>query len=343
MAYASTAGNVTRDPVELARLHWVLRFGTGISLAMVICEAMGWHPSFIAPLLMAALHANLPASPPFKVGVVLVLVMAIAALIAFALPSLLRFSPQILVGVIGLIVFLALLVMALGKAKLPAMLLLLCIATVPIVALTSPDQASLLPIALVRATAIAVFVLWCMHALWPRVIARAAAPAAAPVGSPVRAALAGTAIVMPVMLIHLMFGLTDALPVLVTTVLLVTNLDPQRGFMHGMAMMLGNLIGGLIGLLCYAILQIAPSLVTLALITFVVACAFGARIEKGGPAAPVYLITLNASLLIFGMAILTGPSNAGIWITRLSQFAIACTFATTMMSLFWGGKRWVKQ
>ena len=67
-------------------------------------------------------------------------------------------------------------------------------------------------------------------------------------------ALVGTAVVMPVMLVYLLFGIADALPVLVTTVLLVTNFDPQQGAKQGLAMMLGNFIGGLIGLVAYLLL-----------------------------------------------------------------------------------------
>ena len=79
-------------------------------------------------------------------------------------------------------------------------------------------------------------------------------PAAAPVHSPVSHALVGTAVVMPVMLVYLLFGIADALPVLVTTVLLVANFDPRQGATQGLAMMLGNFIGGLIGMVAFHLL-----------------------------------------------------------------------------------------
>lgn len=337
MGHARThaSHHATRDPGALARLHWVLRFGVGITVAFVLSEAMGWYPTFLAPVLVATLLGNLPGSPPFKTGLSLVVVMGAAALVSYILPSLLHGAPQILFGAIVLIVFLAFAAMAQGRARLPALLLLLCISTVPVIAMVQPPLAGLLPVALVRAMAVAMLILWSTYALWSHIAPRPAAPVPTPIASPVTTALTGTAIVMPLMLVYLLFGLTDALPVLVTTVLLVANLDPQRGAMHGLAMMLGNLIGGLIGVLAYMLLQIAPSLITLALITFIAAVAFGARIEKGGPAAAIGLITCNSTLIILSSAILSGPSNSGIWITRLSQFALACTFAIGMMSLVW--------
>jgi hypothetical protein len=199
----------------------------------------------------------------------------------------------------------------------------------------APAQAGIMPVAMVRAMAVAVLIVWCMYALWPRVLPRTAPPASAPIASPVMTALMGTAVVLPLMLIYLLFGMADALPVLVTTVLLVINFDPRQGAKQGLAMMLGNLIGGLIALVAYLLLSMAPSLVTLALLTFLIASAFAVRIEKGGPGAAVAAITCNSTLIMLSIAVASGAGN---WMTRLSQFAFACLFAVGMMSIAWGKK-----
>jgi len=335
MARILTSANMQRDPIALARLHTVLRFSTGITLAFVICEAMGWYPTFLAPVLLGALLTSLPSSPPLKTGVMLVAVMAAAALVAFILPSLLRGTPEVMVGAIGLVLFLAFALVAQGRAKLPALLLLICIATIPVIVMIAPAQAGIMPVAMVRAMAVAVLIVWCMYALWPRVLPRTAPPASAPIASPVMTALMGTAVVLPLMLIYLLFGMADALPVLVTTVLLVINFDPRQGAKQGLAMMLGNLIGGLIALVAYLLLSMAPSLVTLALLTFLIASAFAVRIEKGGPGAAVAAITCNSTLIMLSIAVASGAGN---WMTRLSQFAFACLFAVGMMSIAWGKK-----
>jgi len=338
MSHALAPAWMKREPIAIGRVHAFLRFSTGITIAFILAEVMGWAPTFLAPVLFAVLVTSLPFAPPLKLGLVLVVVMAAAALISFLLPSLLRGSPQVLVGAIALVVFLAFNVMAQGKAKLPATLLLLCISTVPVVVMIAPAQAGLFPIALVRAMAVAVLILWCVHALWPEVVPRAAPPAAAPIASPVATALVGTAVVMPVMLVYLLFGLADALPVLVTTVLLVANFDPQLGAMQGLGMMIGNLVGGLIGLAAFMLLGMAPFLITLALITFLIACAFAIRIDKGGPGAAIALLTCNSFLIIFSTAIANPSASSGVWVTRLLQFALACLFAISMMSLVWRKK-----
>jgi hypothetical protein len=103
-------------------------------------------------------------------------------------------------------------------------------------------------------------------------------------------------------------------------------------------MMVGNFIGGMIGFTAFLLLGMAPSLVTLALITFLIAAAFAIRIDKGGPAAAVALITCNSTLIILSTAIANPSSSSGVWLTRLVQFAFACLFAIGMMSLVWRKK-----
>lgn len=338
MTIAVARGGATIDPIAAARLHAMLRFAVGVTAAFVLSESMGWFPTFLPPVLFAVLITSLPAAPPLKMGVVLVVVMAVAALIAFLLPSLLREAPQVLVGAIALVVFLAFAVMAQGRAKLPATLVLLSISTIPIIAMIAPAQAGLLPTALVRAMAVAIVILWAMYTLWPRVLPRAAPPVAAAVESPVATALAGTAVVMPVMLVYLLFGLADALPVLVTTVLLVANFDARQGAMQGLGMMLGNLVGGLVGFVAFFLLAVAPSLAALALITFLIAAAFATRIDKGGAGAAIALLTCNSALIILSTAIASPASSSGVWLTRLAQFGLACLFAIGMMSIVWRHK-----
>lgn len=336
MITASTAP-VTKqgDPAALARRDTMLRLAVGITLAFTLSELMGWRPTFLAPVLFTILITTLPAAPPLRTGLMLVVVMAAASGVAFALPSLLRGAPIVMVGVLGLLVFLALLATAQQRAKLPALLLLISVATIPVIVMVAPAQAGLLPVAMARSMALAVLVVWLTFAAWPRIAPRAP-PAAGAVASPAKTALAGTCVVMPLMLVYLMFGLADALPVLVTTVLLVSTFDVRQGAMQGLAMMLGNLMGGLTGVTAYLLLGIAPSLVALALLTFLVAIMFAARIDKGGPGAAVAVITSNSSLIILSSALAAGPDNSGIWLTRLFQFALACTFAIGMMILIWG-------
>jgi hypothetical protein len=323
------------DPAALGRFHFTLRFATGLAVGMALAEAMGWKPTFLVPALVGTLLASVPISLPFKAAVGLLLVVTLSGLVSFLLASLLIGVPHILFGAIGLIVFATLATMASGKARVPGLLLLLCITVVPVIAIIYPAQAAAFPIALVRATAAAIGILWCMHALWPRIVPPAPQPPPVPVASPAATALMGSAVLMPLVLVYLLFDMTDVLPTLITTILLVTNFDPGRGRAHGRVVIVGNLVGGFVGLVAYLLLGIAPSLTTLALLTFLIGIGYASLILRGGPRAAITVIACNTSLIILSTAIASGPTSSGIWLARLSQLALAWIFAAGMMSLVW--------
>jgi hypothetical protein len=319
--------------LEIARRHFVFRFAFGTTASFVICEWLGWQPSVLAPVLTGVLLASLPVPPPPKVGIALVVVMGLSAWLAFFLTTWFNQVPHILFVAIGLIMLLAFAGLAQGKGQLPLTLLLICIAVVPVVTLTVSQYAGILPGLFVRAMALAILFTWIAFAIWPRASPKAPDPPAQPAGSPVGAAIVGTLIVLPIMLIYLLLGLTDAIPVLLTTVLLVAKMEEERGAASGWAKLTGNFLGGFVAIAAYHLLSIAPSLATLALITFLIGIGFADQIVKGGVRGGNALLAYNATMVIFGLALLKGPANSGTWGARVVQFAIAVTFAVGMMRL----------
>ena len=328
------------DELIDARRQATLRFATGVTAAFVLCEALQWIPSFLGSLFTVVLLANLPTRPSLKVSLVLVVTIALAAGFAFALASLLRGTPTILFGLLALTMFMAFHAIASGRPSLPFVLLLVCVTTIPVIVLIAPAQAGAFPKTMVRAMAVAVLVIGTVYVLWPRAPATAAAPQAPMLPAPPLAlALASTAVVMPLMLVYLLFGLADAFPVIITTVLLVITFDEQRGRQQATTRILGTLVGGVLGLILHTMLLVAPNLLVLAALLFVVLLGFGHRISAGGPAGSAAVITCNAMLVVLSLAIISGPSSLSVWLTRLFQFALAGAFAVGMMSLVWARSR----
>jgi Protein of unknown function (DUF2955) len=330
-----------RSLPDIAQLHFVLRFSAGTTAAFVVCEYMRWQPSALAPVLTGVLLANLPASPPLKVGLALTLIMAICAWLSFLLTTFLGQVPHLLFAMVGLIIFFAFFGLAQAKAQLPLTLLLICITVVPVMTLTVSQYSGLFPAILVRAMALAIVFTWIAYAVWPLPSPKSPDPPAPALASPAAAAALGTAIVLPLILIFLMFGLTDAIPVLLTTALLIAKMEEERSAASAWAKLLGNFLGGFVAVVGYYALSIAPTLTTLALVTFLIGSGFALQIAKGGVRGGNALIAYNATMVILGLTILKGPANSGTWGARLVQFAIACTFAIGMMSLLWPRlKRW---
>ena len=335
MATALTSRRSGVDPAETAKLHFVFRFSFGTTAAFIACEYMGWQPSALAPVLTGVLLANLPASPPPKVGIILTLVMALSAWFAFFLTTALNQVPQLLFGCIGLILFLIFAGLARAKAQLPLTLLLICITVVPVITLTVSQWAGIFPSMLVRSMALASIFMWLAYAIWPLPSPKSPDPPAPPSEAPVASALAGTLIVLPLIFVYLYYGWTDAIPVLLTTALIVAKMEEERSSASAWAKLLGNFLGGFVAVAAYYALSIAPSLASLSLITFIIGFGFANSIVKGGVRGGNALIAYNATMVIFGLALLKGPANSGTWGSRVVQFAIACTFAVGMMTLLW--------
>jgi len=314
-------------------MHFVLRFSFGTTAAFIACEFMGWQPSALAPVLTGVLLANLPVSPPPKVGLVLTIVMGLSAWFSFFLTTFLNQTPHLLFGIIGLILFLIFGGLAQAKAQLPLTLLLICITVVPVITLTLSQYAGIFPGLLVRSMALAIIFTWIAYAIWPLPSPKSPDPPAPPSEAPAAVALIGTAIVLPLMLVYLLYGWTDAIPVLLTTALIVAKMEEERGAASAWAKLLGNFLGGFVAVAAYYVLAIAPSLAALALITFLIGFGFALQIVKGGVRGGNALIGYNATMVILGLALLKGPANSGTWGARVVQFAIACTFAVGMMYL----------
>jgi hypothetical protein len=319
-----------------APLQAALRFAAGVTLAFVVSEAMRWSPSFLAPVFTAVLLTNLPIRPTLKMCMGLMIVITVASLFALALSSLLRGTPTVMLGLIALCVFAAFLAIVSGRPALPAMLLLICLATIPVVVMIAPAQAGTLPAALIRSMLVALVTIQVVYLPWPLIAApRPPPPPPARSASPGALAAAGVAIVMPLMLVYLLFGLADVLPVMIATVMLVANFDLQRGRMHALGMIVGNSVGGLLGLLLHTVLVTTPTLPFLSVLMFAVLLGFGQRTSVGGPAAGLAMLTCNAMLIILSTAISSDTATLSLWLIRVLQFALAGAFAVGTMSLVW--------
>jgi len=321
-----------------AQWQSTLRFAVGVTIAFVLCELMAWTPTFLAAVLTAALLGNLPVRPPMKMAIGLLLTIALSALVAFLLATWFRGTPFILFGLLGVCMLLAFHKMLGGGSPLPPLLMLICLATIPVITLTAPAYADVLPIALVRGMLIALVLIALVWIPWPERLPPKPAPASAPQPREVptlRLALLATAVILPLMFVYLLFALADVLPVMIAAVMIVANFDPRAGSKHAWGMIVANLGGGLLGFLLHVALSTTPNVWFLAALLFFATLAFGARISAGGPSVPIYVIACNAMLIIFGSAIAEGSGSLNLWLTRLFQFTLAGAFAVGMMELAW--------
>lgn len=135
----------------------------------------------------------------------------------------------------------------------------------------------------------------------------------------------GLLVVFPIVVIFYLFNATIAIITLVFT--LILSFDP---FIYqskkGVALFFANILGGLIGILTYNILVIAPSYLLYIFLSSSVAFYFVINIYSRKKIAPIFKIGFNTFFVVMGV-ISTSNNEAGntIW-ERLIQVAIAILY-----------------
>jgi hypothetical protein len=217
------------------------------------------------------------------------------------------------------------------------LMLMICITAIPVVALQSQYVAGQFAYSLARAAFVAVLIVWMVYLFWPKIVPPKAAPKAAglPPALAMRSALLGTAILAPLILAYLMFGLAEALPVMIATVMIVASLDLNRGRKQALGLVMANFAGGVASLALILMLVLNPSLASFTLVVLAGSLIIGWRITRGDPMAALVVVAFNACLIVFSSSIGSDSGTFSIWLTRLTHFLIAGAFSVGMMALLW--------
>jgi len=323
--------------MDTPHTHAVLRFAFGVTLAFVVAELMKWNPPFLAPVLTCVLLANIPVRPPLKVALGFSLVIGASAFLGLMLGYAFRGAPHILFGVCALIVFRALYSLARGASRLGPLFIIICTAAVPVVGLQSLVAAERFAEVFAKGALLAVFMTWIAWLVFPKALPPRAAAKTAPLSPEValQAALLGTAILAPLMLAYLMFGLTSAMPALVGTVMIVATLDFQLGQKQAILRVVANIAGGISSVIALVLLAIHPSLAAFALIVLASGLLFGMRISHGDSLAQLLVVACNGYLIVFGTSLHSDSGTFDVWLTRVTYFFLAGVFTVGMMVLIW--------
>jgi len=321
--------------LALARRDTVLRFAFGVTAAFVLCEALNWRPTALAPVLTGVLLANIPMRPPLKLCLVIIASMVLASLLTLVVSVLLRDTPSALWVAVGILFLATFLAMLRGAPGLPCMLMLICLAAIPVVAIASPANVSKLPEMLDKSIVIAVIMTLAMHAIFPRTLPPERPPVPAKIPEPVAIALAATCVVMPVMLVFLLYSPTSALPVMIATVLLTSHFDPTHSRRDAWVRVVANAGGGSLGAAAHWLLMANASLTMLALISFLLAFFMGTLMVKRTWKVSTLVLANNGCFVIFSSAIAAGPSSGGAALERVIYFSLAGLFVTVAMYMAW--------
>ncbi len=232
-----------------------------------------------------------------------------------------------------------------GAGLLPGVLALMAAMMVPNLVLQSRDLALVLagwvPVNLL----IAGFTSGLMFTLFPAKpqVAQQKAKQAAPEFDTGRRMLRMSLVTVPFAFVFFVSG-ASALLVLFFVALLSQQLAamPAAGKSVAKAMLTANMLGAGVAILCFEINVLAPSLVTPALLCFLLCLSFGTLGKSGHRFAPAAGSAITTALIIYGGSIAPFSDEADVKsVTRVIQIAGAAFFvilAYVVVDEFWPEK-----
>lgn len=313
------------------------RVAFAAAVGLTLGYVLGWDFPFLPPLFAVQLLTG-SHSLKLKQAIGFVVLMVAGCVFSVIVAQAFVQTPFVLVLVIGLLVFVAFLMLARQQAVPVASVLLITTAIVPLVSVSSIELAYGLVYTLIAGSILAVLLVFLAYAFFP---ARnhadeiAETPPAELV--PARAALANTAVLMSLVLLLIFSGSSASVIVLMTAITILRQpVVAGHGAAYGFIM--GNLVGGLAATGAYSLVALFPSPAILLLVALLFGLIFGARIAQGGDSAPIYVVGLVTFLIVLGLGLAPLPSDSGsVFITRLFNVVIAAAYTIGTASLL----RWL--
>jgi hypothetical protein len=315
-----------------------LRLALAGTLAFAFAEYQGWEFSFLAPMLAVQFLGALPSGIRLGQALAIPIILGVASFAALIVSTYLGGNPAIMLMVVGLIVFLAFYAERSGAPAFPMALIRIAFCIIPVISTISSSTAAQFAWFLFLAGLAAALIVLMAHALLPTPAAGASAPA--PVRPAIDSTLAGrialsdTLVLLPVLIAFIIGGNINNIVILMMTLNILREIDPSRGTRIAVALILGNVLGGVIAVAAYEFVVLTDSFLFFFLAVFVPSLWFSGRIVRGGAPAAIYLIGLATFILILGIGISPMPgASAETFALRVIKVALASAYAIGALSL----------
>lgn len=315
-----------------------IRIAFAAALAFAVAELAGWEFSFLAPMLAVQLLVAMPTAPGFRQGIALPLVILAATSCALAISTIFSLTPVILLALVSLVICWSFYGQRRGAPGAVMLLIQIAFCCVPVIATISFDLASLFMTSLLLASITAVVTVWLAYLFIPPPRHAAALPRQSPPGHEpalaARIAISDTLVLLPVLIAFIARGDINNIVILMITLNLLRAVEPEGSGKIAMAIILGNVFGGVVAVLVYQLVILAGSFTFFILIVLATGLLFGERIVRGGAAAPVFAIAFATFLLILGLGISPLPSGSEeLLLIRIVKILVASAYTIGALSL----------
>ena len=311
----------------------VLRYAFGSTLAIAVAMGFDWQLSFLTPVLVVSFLGSPAPRPAIKGLATFVAIIAVACVVGSAVALLLVPYPVVYLLALGLLLLHLFHAKMRGAPPLLITWMLIAVLLIPILASLSTKLAVLVAGYIVYGSAIAVGIVWLAHIAIPDPLQQAAtAPAATQEESyspeyVFYRALLGTAVVFPVAALFFAYQYASSLIILMFIAILTLQPSLTAGYKAGIALIVGNLIGGIASVVIYDLLVIAPHFGFLVLLTLLAALLFGTGLFSSSRWAPLFGMAFSTLLLIIGSTTSSYGEASDKASTRVIQITAAVIYA----------------
>ncbi len=326
--------------VLLPQDRMTLRYAVGATIAMAIALGAGWPLSFLTPVLSLGFLAA-PARLELKAGIGFVSVVAAACLAGLILVEFLLPYPLVYLPFIGLCLFRLFYAKADGVSPLVVMWLLIAILVLPLVGMQMPEIAFFVAAGLVFGAAMMVLLVWLTWAMFPDPsvpVAGPAVPAAPAVRPPTNAvklrnALLSVTVVFPAVAVFYTMQWTGGILILVFIAILSMQPGVAGNLKMGVALITGNVLGGIASIMFYETLVMVPSFPFMILLTLLCGLTFGRQLFSGKKNGPLFGMAFSTVLLIIGSTTSSNDDAGNAVIVRVLQMMIAVIYVVVAFGL----------
>ncbi|MEP3299754.1 MAG: DUF2955 domain-containing protein [Pseudoruegeria sp.] len=323
----------------------IVRLAIGTTMVFTIGLLIGWPMAFLGAVF-TALFLQAPAALPTKVSIKLFVFALLVMGTSWVLSMLLTPYPLVFLASVCLAIVASFKWTMAGAGILPGVLALMAAMMVPNVVYMSPDIGLLIagwvPVNLL----VAGYASALMFVIIPNKaqIAPAQKKAATADFDPTRRLVRMSLVTIPFALVFYISG-SSAILTLFFVALLSQQLAAMSGagLAVGKAMLLSNTLGAIVGMICFEINVIAPSIVTPALLCLLFCLTLGVLGKSKNKLAPAAGSAITTALVIYGGSIGYFADEADTKsITRVLQIGSAVAFvilAYIVVDEFWPEKK----
>jgi len=341
MSAEMTLENLEPIGLETIRGRRILRFATGVTLAMVLATAIAWPLSYLTAVLVGLL-LGAPTALTLRAGLGFVLIIAIAMAASLFLSVKLLAYPLVFFGIVGLLLFRIFYAASGGGSPIFILWMIVGLLVIPLVTMSAPIAGAVIGFYITFGAAVAVGIVWLMQTLipHPETDATTAAHAAKPEipAPPVRfrSAAISTLAVMPLMVLFYVFQLSQHLVILIFAAILAISASSVAGLKGGSALIVANIGGGAIALVVYNLLVAVPDLAFFVALMFLTTLLIGRQLFSDRPNAALYGSALNTVLIVIGSVTTSTAEADGKVYLRIAQIILAVIYIVAAFGLLEG-------